>query len=135
LSRLWRVTKRRASWNGVLEKDAAKLANTMMMHNRHRSTVHALTLMAIAAALAVPALGQSVADRPRNHVTDLADIVDAGVENELNRYLLELEQKLEEALGMEVKIQDRQGRGKVTIKFSDHKGFDRIFARLMQPVE
>ena len=50
-------------------------------------------------------------------------------------YLLELEQKLEEALGMEVKIQDRQGKGKVTIKFTDHKAFDRIFARLMQPLE
>jgi len=48
-------------------------------------------------------------------------------------YLVELEQKLQDALGMRVQIQDRSGRGKVVIRFKDHKEFDRLFARLMQP--
>ena len=35
----------------------------------------------------------SIPDRPYNHVVDLANIIDANVEEGLNRYLLELEQK------------------------------------------
>lgn len=34
-----------------------------------------------------------IAERPQNHVVDLAGIIDDGVEATLNRYLLELEQK------------------------------------------
>jgi len=50
-------------------------------------------------------------------------------------YLQELEQKLEEALGMRVQIQDRSGKGRVTIRFKDNKEFDRLYARLTRPMD
>jgi len=45
-----------------------------------------LITAAVSAEIAVP-------DRPLNHVVDLAGIIDADLEDGLNRYLLELEQK------------------------------------------
>ncbi|MBN2489521.1 MAG: ParB/RepB/Spo0J family partition protein [Planctomycetes bacterium] len=59
----------------------------------------------------------------------------SGVAAEKPPYLVELQQKLEERLGMPVQIQDRAGRGKVTVWFRDHKEFDRLFARLTRPVD
>lgn len=50
-------------------------------------------------------------------------------------YLLDLEQKLEEALGMRVQIQDRSGKGRVMIRFKDNKEFDRLFARLTRSMD
>ncbi len=42
---------------------------------------------------AVSSAGVTVPDKPYNHVVDLAEIIDDGVEANLNGYLLELEQK------------------------------------------
>jgi uncharacterized protein len=53
------------------------------------------TILLLAAALlaAASAFALEVPDTPRNHVVDLAGVIDDGVEIKLNGYLLELEQK------------------------------------------
>ncbi|MGD2080215.1 MAG: TPM domain-containing protein, partial [Nitrospirota bacterium] len=50
-------------------------------------------LLAAALLAAAPAFAVEVPETPRNHVVDLAGVVDDSVEAKLNGYLLELEQK------------------------------------------
>lgn len=52
-----------------------------------------LVVVSLVAWLAVPAWAQEVPSQPRNHVEDLAGVVNSNTEAQLNRLLLELEQK------------------------------------------
>lgn len=67
--------------------------------------------------------------------TSLAKTREKMAATEKPPYLAELEQKLEEALGMVVQIRDRAGKGKVVIRFKNHKEFDRLFARLIRSAD
>jgi len=64
------------------------------MNSKPKSTYCVLILvLLLSAASAFSADAATVPERPHNYVTDLAGIVDNTAENQLNRYLKELEQK------------------------------------------
>jgi uncharacterized protein len=62
----------------------------MRSRNKLLVLIAAAVLFVYAAAVSAEV---AVPDRPLNHVVDLAGIIDANMEDGLNRYLLELEQK------------------------------------------
>ena len=64
------------------------------MNSKSKLTYFVLIFVLLfSAALAFSAGAVTVPERPHNYVTDLAGIVDNTAENQLNRYLKELEQK------------------------------------------
>ena len=63
------------------------------MRSRNKRLVLIVAAVVLFFNTAVVSAEVAVPDRPLNHVVDLAGIIDANMEDGLNRYLLELEQK------------------------------------------
>jgi uncharacterized protein len=63
------------------------------MRSRNKLLVLIVAAVVLFLNAAVVSAEVAVPDRPFNHVVDLAGIIDANMEDGLNRYLLELEQK------------------------------------------
>ncbi len=63
------------------------------MRSRNKLLVLIVAAIVLFLNTAVVSAEVAVPDRPLNHVVDLAGIIDANMEDGLNRYLLELEQK------------------------------------------